>query len=265
MKKLLSVIKILLLISVLLSCSKDDGDPIADSDALLQFTQDSAEVLVPKGSSDVEYTLEYRVAKQSSSDATVTLTVDAVNTNAVYGTDYIIVNQTNVLEAGTLTGTFKIKLLEAGATQTGKSITFKINSPTLNNAIVNQSFLLNMSLVCEISSFVGSFNYVGWWDATGVYNIIESPVQNELLIKNWLKAGIDLKVSYDANHIITFVPQSSSVTYPTTNKYYTVRMSEDLDKISSFDPCTREMKLYVNWYVPGFAEMGDKTETFTGQ
>ena len=117
MKKLLSVIKILLLISVLLSCSKDDGDPIADSDALLQFTQDSAEVLVPKGSSDVEYTLEYRVAKQSSSDATVTLTVDAVNTNAVYGTDYIIVNQTDVLEAGTLTGTFKIKLLEAGATQ----------------------------------------------------------------------------------------------------------------------------------------------------
>ena len=265
MKKLLSLLQVILLTSVLISCSKDDGDPIADSDALLQFNQDSADVSVPIGSAYVDYIIEYRTVNKTSTDAMVSLTVDAANTNAIDGTDYIIVNQTDVLEAGSLTGSFKIKLLEVGATQTGKSITFKINSPTLTSADVNQSFHLNISLVCEITSFVGSFNYVGWWDATGVYNIIESPVQNELLIKNWLKAGIDLKVSYDANHIITFVPQSSSVTYPTTNKYYTVRMSEDLDKISSFDPCTREMKLYVNWYVPGFAEMGDKTETFTGQ
>ena len=255
----------ILLTSVIISCSKDDADPISDSAALLQFNQDSAEVSVPVGSAFVDYTLDYRVINKSATDATVTLTVDAANTNAVEGTDYIIVNQTDVLEAGTLTGTFKIKLLEVSATQTGKAITFKINSPTLTNATVNQSFLLNISLVCEITSFVGSFNYVGWWDGTGIYNIIESPAPNQLLIKNFLKGGIDLKVNYDANHIITFVPQTSSVEYPTTGKYYTVRMSEDVNKISTFNPCTREMTLYVNWYVPTYSQIGEKIEKFTGQ
>ena len=35
-------------------------------------------------------------------------------------------------------------------------------------------------------------------------------------------------------------------------------------EVSSFNPCTRKMTLYVNYFVPGLGTFGNKVEKFSG-
>lgn len=147
--------------SFLINSCRGDGEVAYNGDSLLLFNapQNSDKAFVVQGTGSADYNLMYGVAKQVSADSDVTVEVDKANSTAVEGVDYSIPNKTVTLKAGESRGTILIKLLEGGATRSGKSIVFKLKSNTLKNANFNQDFTLIVALTCPFVNTKFSGNY----------------------------------------------------------------------------------------------------------
>lgn len=244
------------------------NETIYDGESLLLFTapQSSAKVLVLVGTGSSNYNIGFGVAKQVDADSDVTLVIDNANSTAKEGVDYTLASKTTTLKAGTSTGSFPIKLLEGGAIQSGKTIAFKLTSTTLKNAVFNQNFTINVSLTCPVSSFVGKFtntsNYI--YAAGGVYNVVQSGVANQIIVKDFFDVGLDLTLNYDPTTYIISVPSGQSTGY-VHPKYGLIQVtqSSDASQVSSFNPCTRVMDLYLKYYVSA-GSFGNKKISFTG-
>jgi hypothetical protein len=148
--------------ALMLSSCEEQEDAVYEGDNLISFAAASSEETVVKGSTSREVVISYTTLSEAKANTEVKISVDANNSTAVEGTDFKIINATDNLPAGQKVGNFRIQLLESGAKETQKVITFKISSPTVSTAIFNQTHTLKYSLECpfNMSLFTGTYKVV---------------------------------------------------------------------------------------------------------
>jgi len=154
--KNIKLLSLLLLSVIFVNCSKED-EKRYDGKALLTFEKSTAAVgvIIGTGSSDLEITFGTLVAAPGAA-VTIAPAPLAAGDNAVpavLGVDYTIASSTITLDGG-LTHKFVVKFLEGGATQVGKKVLFKISSPTVPNAIFNQTVAVTVKAACAEASKV---------------------------------------------------------------------------------------------------------------
>lgn len=251
----------------LMSCSADEF-PTYDGDPYLQFNVESTgSKTVPSGAGSVQAVIDYGTYKPVTGTNQVKLVYDAAASTAVPGVDFTLVNNgISEITAGQSTGTFKVNVLESGATAIPKFAVFHLSSPTLPLADVNQTYTLAMSLKCSVNYFLGStgvFNYTGWWNDPGQFLIEQGSAPNTLNVVDFLDTGVDLVVKYDDAGIVTFAEQSTGVDYQAGPNKYTIKMSQS-GAVSTYDACSRKLTINAFWFVPNVGSFGEKTEVFQG-
>lgn len=159
--KILKYLSIPIFALMLTSCEGPD-DAVYEGDNFVSFAATSSEATVIKGSTSREVTVSYTTLSEAKANTEVKISVDTNNSTAVEGVDFKIINKTDNLAAGQKIGNFRIQLLESGALETQKVITFKISSPTVSNAVFNQIHTLKYSLECpfNMSGFTGTYKVV---------------------------------------------------------------------------------------------------------
>lgn len=252
------------------ACKDPDAD-IYEGDTMLNFNKGvNGNGFVLNSQTYSDYKISYGSLKAVQSNHSVKLVFDASNSTAVQGTDFEILNNaTDDLSAGETGGEFTIRIYKAPAVQSGKTAVFKLQSASLMNAGFDQTYTLNMSLTCPVSSFVGNFtNTATWWNSGpgGAYEIVENPaVANQLLVKDFWDVGIDLVLNYNPTTYVVSVPdQNTGYFVSQYNGYIFAKPSTDATQISIFNPCTRQMTLYINYYIPSVGSYGNQTEKFVG-
>lgn len=148
--------------ALMLSSCESKDDAVYEGDNFISFAAKSSEATVVKGTTSREVTVSYTTLSEAKVNTEVKISVDTNNSTAVEGTDFKIINSTDNLAAGQKVGNFKIQLLESGAKETPKVITFKLSTPTVPGAIFNQTHALTYSLEClfDMSSFTGTYKVV---------------------------------------------------------------------------------------------------------
>lgn len=267
MKNIVLFIFALFLTVNLSSCNTNERDDYS-GEPLINFNVGTKkDVFVVAGSGQATATVKYGTVRPVSGSHQVKLVLDAANSTAVQGVDFQIVNPVDDLAAGETGGEFKIIALESGAVQSGKVAVFKIESSTLKNAGFDQTYTVKIALTCPIEDFVGSFtNTAGWWQDTPgmVFDVEFSSTPNQLLVKDFLDNGRDLVLNYNpVTFVVDVLDQDTGVAYSATANIF-VKPSTVATEVSSFNPCTRKMTLYVNFYVPGLGSFGNKVEAFSG-
>lgn len=268
MKRISNLFYLLFIGLVFLSCRDNHTDPIYEGESLTHFNKGvlTTETII-SGSSYKDVQISYGVIKAASGTNQVKLLVDQVSSTAVEGTDFQILNNPDELTNGELGGVFTVRLLESGASTVPKTIVFKLQSSTIKNAVYDQTFTINYSLTCPVSTFVGDFtnSQAWWWSPGGVFTIEESTTTaNQLLVKDFWDAGIDMVLNYNPDtYVVTIPNQDTGYPYNASANIW-AKPSTDASQISSFNPCARTMTLYVNYYVPGVGQYGNKIEGFTG-
>lgn len=261
---------IFLFIAVLFASCKEEEEMYYDGDSFVQFNKGtSSSAFVVAGTNSLNYDINYGVLKGVEGSHQVKLVFDQSKSTAVLGTDFQIVNGTDEISNGETMGKFVVKLLETGAIQSGKKAVFRLESSSLPIAAFNNEFTLNVSLTCPISYFVGDFsNTATWWNAGpgGAYEIVENPaVANQLLVKDFWDFGIDLVLNYNPTTYVVSVPdQNTGAFVAQYNGYIYAKPSTDATQVSTFNPCTRQMTLYINYYIQGVGSYGNQTEKFSG-
>lgn len=268
MKNFKKIFALLMLAVITVNCSDDDKGMVSyDGESLMHFKETSQQLYVFVDDISKEITVDYNVIKKSSQDNTVKLVPDVENSTAVLGVDYEMVQDTDVLESGEVTGQFKVRFLEAGATQEGKKVVFKLESSTLSSAVFKTLHTVNVNLACYIDDFVGDFESNTYWNGLG-YNLIELLPENKLAIRDfWLDNATapDFILTVDPNtFVVTFQSQNTGYLYQ-GNANQPVYAIPAADKISTLNPCTREMTLHVEYWVPALnGTFGPKVEVFIG-
>lgn len=172
---------------MLFSCEERE-DAVYEGDNFVSFAATSSEATVVKGSTSKEVTISYTTLSEAKANTDVKISVDTNNSTAIEGTDFKIINATDNLAAGQKVGKFRIQLYESGASETPKVITFKISSPTVPNAIFNQTHELKYSLECpfNISVFSGTYKVVtdSWQDYSpgALITVQQGPSANQFKI-----------------------------------------------------------------------------------
>lgn len=267
MKKLSYIVLLLLSSFLIYSCREEVA--VYDGEPLLHFNEKTAgEVIIASGDVQKDIVITYGTIAAVNGSHQVKLVVDTEKSNTVEGKDYIIINNgTDELTTGERTGSFTVRVLESGASATPKTTVFKLQSATVKNAVFNQEYTLVTSLKCPIEVFVGNtqFDYAGWWNGTGTFEIVHSTTEaNTLLIKDFGNVGTDLKVKYDPETFVVTIPDQYSG-YSTSQGQIWAKPSTDATQVSSLSTCSRTMKLYINWYIPGVGSYGNKLEDFKGK
>jgi len=159
--KILKYLSIPIFALLLSSCEERD-DAVYEGDNFVSFAETSSEATVVKGSTSKEVIVSYTTLSEAKANTDVKISVDASKSTAVEGTDFKIINATDNLAAGQKVGSFRIQLLESGAKETQKIITFKISSPSVGSAVFNQTHELKYSLECpfNMSGFTGTYKVV---------------------------------------------------------------------------------------------------------
>ncbi|MBB6332237.1 hypothetical protein SAMN06265171_102174 [Chryseobacterium rhizoplanae] len=158
--KILKYLSIPIFALLFSACSERD-DAVYDGDNYVSFGATSSEATVVKGSTSKEVAIVYTTLSEAKQNTEVKIAVDAANSTAVEGVDFKILNKTDNLAEGQKVGSFKIQLLESGAKETQKVITFKLSS-SVPNATFNQTHTLKYSLECpfNMSGFTGTYKVV---------------------------------------------------------------------------------------------------------
>jgi len=271
MKKLSLIL--LALLSIFWTACDDNSDGTVDYSSTngLNFNKGVAkDVFVIEGTPYLDVELDYGVLIAATGSNTVKLvpTTTTTGTQAVNGVDYQIITDTDVLTDGEVGGKFKVRFFTDPSTQAGKVAAFKLESSSIPTAAFNNVFTFNVSLTCPVSTFVGAFSAATWWIGTSSHTISEGTATNSLIIENfWSDSSTDpdFDITYDPqSYVVTFADQDTGYFHPTYGTNIRAKMSTDATKVSSFNPCTRILKVWVNYYIPGVGTYGDKEEIFTG-
>jgi hypothetical protein len=258
----------ILLFCFAVSCTNDEihyeGDPY------LHFITAGSDQLIQQGGGNKDVEIKYGTISQVSGDSEVKLIVDASST-AKEGIDFQIVKGTDN-PSGKVNGTFTIKLLESGATSVSKKAVFKLQSNNIANAIIDyQTYSINMSLKCSAALMNANFkNTEAFWNnPNGNYDIVQSSTTNQLKVKDFLDVGVDLVLNYNPDtYVVTVADQYTGSNYsaaPYAGVQIWVKQSTDVTQISSFNPCTKVLTVYGNYYLKGTtAGYGNKKELFIG-
>lgn len=148
MKKLLSIFTIISILSVFNSC-KDEEQLYFEGDTLLHFT--SSEQTAPDG----DYLVTYGVTKAVSEDHNVSLVFNQSKSTAILGTDFTIIEASDVLKGGNSRGDFKINVTKAAAVAKKRAV-FTMTNSSLNKATFNQEVSVNFT--CP-SALAGTYQY----------------------------------------------------------------------------------------------------------
>ncbi|KFF75096.1 hypothetical protein HX13_07635 [Chryseobacterium sp. P1-3] len=258
------------------SC-KDEAQ-VYDGESYLHFNKGTrSEAVVKIGSGPTTVGINFGTAHALPGAAQVKLVVDTSVSTAVEGTDFQIVNQNQTVDAGKIEGQFQVKLLEAGATVDPKVIVFKLQSSSVPNATFDQTYTLTYTKACPASSFVGNGmfqNNVSSWieDPTAVYTIQDLGVTNNVgtfKVIGFMDNGSDLILKYNPDTYVVTTPEQSLGSSANGGVNY-VKDASDGSK-STFNACTRTLKLRVNYFVKNpttgasLGSYGDYDEVFTGQ
>ena len=260
----------IVLFCFIVSCTNDEIH--YEGESYLHFVTGGSDQLIDQGSGHKDVEVKYGTISQVSGDNEVKLVLDPSST-AKEGVDFQFFKGTDN-PSGKVNGTFTVRLLESGASSVAKTAVFKLQSSTIKNAIIDyQTYVMNMSLKCSATLMNGSFKNIEafWNNANGNYDIVQSSSGsvNQLRVKDYLDVGRDLVLNYNADTYVISVPDQytgsnySAAPYAGTEIW--VKQSTDAVQISSFNPCTKTMTVYANYYLKGTtAGYGNKKEAFKG-
>ncbi len=265
MKKIL----FLLIGSFLFFACKEAEADIYEGDTMLNFNNGTSRtefVKLSTGSKETE--ISYGTTKAVSGNHEVKLVFDASKSTAVLGTDFEILDGTDDLTAGEVGGKFKLKIMEP-AIGVSKTAVFRLESSSLNKAIFDQEFNMQMKLFCPASTFVGIFGVdTGLFGSFDV-EIIEGTEPNTLIIKDYIESGYDITLTYDPDTgVVTFPQQPTGYINGSSGM---IMFKQAIDgSVSTVDFCSRKMDLRVSYGTPtggtyAVGGVSSFTEPFTGK
>ncbi|MEI3788292.1 MULTISPECIES: hypothetical protein [Chryseobacterium] len=258
----------ILLFCFTVSCTNDAIH--YEGESYLHFITSGSDQFVEQGIGQKDVNIPYGTISTVSGDNEVKLVVDPSST-AKEGVDFQIVKGTDN-PSGKNNGMFTIRLLESGASVNAKKATFTLQSGTIKNAIIDyQSYTMVMSLKCSATLMNANFkNTVAFWNTVnGNYDIVQSSTTKQLKVKDFLDTGVDLVLDYNPDTYIVTVPDqytgSKYGSAPYAGAEIWVKQSTDAAQISSFNPCTKILTVYANYYLKGTtAGYGNNQERFVG-
>ncbi|WP_445431828.1 hypothetical protein [Chryseobacterium indoltheticum] len=249
MKKLLSIFLFATLLSTFTSC-KNEEEMYYEGESLLHFDTTAQKANVIKNTNSADYTVSYGVTKPASVDSNVELVFNAAKSTAVLGTDFTIVQGTNVLPAGAALGGFKINVKESAA-KLGKKAYFTVKSSSLSSAVFNQEVEVTFTLICPPDTFPGSFKVVNV--LFGQYNteIVLGTTANTLILKDYIEIGYDITVNYNPLTGEISLPAASQPTgyINGANGMIFIKPAVDGSK-GSVDFCNRMLNLRLSYGTP---------------
>ena len=148
MKKLLSIFILTATLSVFNSCN-DEEELYFEGDSLLLFEKDQ------QTAADGDYILPYGVTNAVNSDHNVSLVFDQSKSTAILGTDFTIIENSDVIKSGTARGGFKLNITKAAAFAKKQAV-FTMSNSSLNKATFNQEAIVNFA--CQ-SALAGAHQY----------------------------------------------------------------------------------------------------------
>ncbi|WP_144281872.1 hypothetical protein [Chryseobacterium echinoideorum] len=268
MKKILNTLFLgIAICSLNLSCEAEQ--PFTEGDSELHFNTTSQKALVTLNTGSSDNVITYGVTKSVDSDNTVEIVFNSSKSTAVLGTDFTIVEGTDVLKAGTSIGDFKINVKEAAA-KSGKKAYFTIKSASLPLATFNREVEVAFDLVCPASTFPGIFSVKNVLFGTYDTQITLGSSPNTLILKDYIETGFDI--------VVNFNPLTGEASLPTTpqqtgyvngaNGMIMIKPAVDGTK-GSIAFCNKKMILRLSYGTPTGATYtsGGKTsydDVFTG-
>ncbi|WP_209389530.1 hypothetical protein [Chryseobacterium sp. RR2-3-20] len=190
-----------------LNVSCEAEQPYTEGNSEAHFDKTSQSVFVTKDTGNADNVITYGVTKPADSDNTVELVFNSSKSTAVLGTDFTIVESTDVLKAGATFGDFKINVKEAAA-KAGKKAYFTIKSASLPIAVFNKEVEVTFNLVCPASTFPGIFSVKNTFFGTYDTEINLGSTPNTFVLKDYVTTGFDI--------IVNFNPLTGEVSLPST-------------------------------------------------
>lgn len=245
----------------IVSCSVEDR--FVEDTSQVYFTDNELTRAVSSVVPYADVEIPYALTTPADGNHTVNLVYDPQFSNAVPTTDFEILSGDEI-SSGEVTGTLKLRIFSNNASSEGKIANFKISSSSLSNLKDQGSLKLQLLKTCPLNTFTGSFaNTMGWWSPGQVVDIVEDPnVPNKLIAVNFFGNGTDLPLTYDPVSYVITVPDMFTGD-STGQGEVRIRTSQDGAK-SSFNSCTRTVKLFVNYYIAGVGAYGNYEERFIG-
>lgn len=195
MKKLFNIFSACAIMLVCLySCEAEQ--PLMEGDSQLHYNEPEQTALVILDSGSADYSVTYGVTNPSGSDNTVEMVFDASKSTAILGTDFTIVESTDVLKSGAVLGDFKINVKETAA-KAGKVAYFTIKSSSLPLAVFNKEVEVKFSLVCPPTTFPGQFSVKNTLFGTYNTEIAMGTTPNTLILKDYIETGYDIVVNFN--------------------------------------------------------------------
>lgn len=157
MKKIFNIFTIVSLLIFSSSCKETD-EAIYEGEALLHFDKVQQEAFVRLSTGNADYLVTYGVLKNVETNHTVELVFEPSKSTAVLGTDFTILESSDVLTAGKAVGDFKINVKESAAAA-GKKAVFTLKSSTLTMASFDTEVVVDFKLSCPIDATTFPLNY----------------------------------------------------------------------------------------------------------
>lgn len=253
----------------LMSCSDDDRGQATPSAQAMLFTEPTKLIFTFDGTEGTEDIVTIGTVKPVSGDHTVNLVFDAENSTMEEGVDFDIIQGTTQITNGNIFGEFKVFYYTNAATEEGKRAVFKLESPTLNSAIFKNTYSARVSFACPMENFYGVFQGNTWWLGTSVHEIIEvDGAENQFKVIGFWEDNLtnsDLILRYSP---LTFTvslvgEQDTGYFHSVYGKNIFARPATGTG-VSTVNACSRELRVVINYYIPGVGSFGDQMEVFTG-
>lgn len=151
MKNIKFLLTLLAISFLVFACREDHTDPGYEGAPVLHFnkgTQEDAFVLLGSNYEDVK--ISYGSVAAVSGSNQVKLVVDELGPGTVEGVDFKILTPVDELANSENGGEFTVRVFEPASPELKKSVTFKLSSSTISNAVFDQKFTLNMAISCPI-------------------------------------------------------------------------------------------------------------------
>ena len=266
---------------VLVNCTNDDNGQVKyNGTSFINFLNQGVEqqVAVVSNTSETETVIKVGTLLPVSGSHNVKIVPIEEADGARLGTDYFIENDTKVINDGETEVSFNLRFVREFAVEQGKKVSFKIET-SLPQASFNSIHTINVRLTCPIEAFIGNFNSTTFWNGPNKEFVIDQPItlgpdglpleSTQIVIKNFFPentAEPDFILSYNKTtfEIIGINQSNTGRINPVNNRNTIAGLTPG--QPSKFNPCTREMTLYITYRagVGGSAISNTAVEVFTG-
>lgn len=269
MKKKIFLLFVSTSLLTLASCSDDDKGQATPSDQVMLFPEPTRSIFAFDGTEGTEDVVTVGTVKPVSGNHTINLVFDAENSTMVEGADFEIIQGTTQITDGNVLGEFKVFYYTNAATEEGKRAVFTLESPTLDSAIFKSSYSVRVSFACPMDNFFGVFQANTWWLGSSVHEIVKiDDVENQFKVVGFWEDNLtepDLILSYNPETFtVSMVGEQDTGYYHSTYGDNIYARPTTGGGVSTVNPCTRELRIVINYYIPGVGSFGDQIEVFTG-